>query len=382
MKNNFNKVLFLMILVFVFLFMLGGNRLFMPHAEMRKDFSYLALFSEIVALVKTGYVEEVNPQQKFPGAFSGMLGSLDPYSAYLDPHLTERFQAYLSGQYCSVGVYGAKAFGYFLITGLDPDSPALHADLKPGNIIKAVNGKSFYSLSYWEMHLSLISLTPTPLELTMFKENRQDTYKIKTATTPVQHHISSQTVASKYLLIHLSRFDAAAMTELKTILSSKKEISGLILDLRRGSGGDMSSFLDIATLLVPCTVNLTLKYKNNTKTFLVGSPQAPIYPRAVIIDRSTRLYSELLARILVEAKNSQKTSILFAGARTNGFMVQLSPIPLEDGSSILITEAHFFLNGKKLAGAGISPDVIIPETNTGDIVNTCISRLSDSSPKK
>ena len=136
MKRTINRTLPGIILLFVVFFLLGGKKIFLPQQEYKKEYQYLSLFSEVVTLIKTNYVEAVKAHEKFPGAYSAMLGSLDPFSAYLIPEKTANYQAFHSGEYFGCGLYGAKRMGYFYVTDVTPGSPAHKAGLISGDTIK------------------------------------------------------------------------------------------------------------------------------------------------------------------------------------------------------------------------------------------------------
>ena len=406
-----NRILFLVgILFFAFFLLLADKIIFKPDSQIEKEYRYLSIFSEVVAQVKTNYVEEINPTEKFPGAFSAMLSSLDPFSAYLDVDKTKRYQAYQSGRYCDCGIYGAKIQNYFFITDVIPDSPADRAGLKHGDMIKAVNGKSLYSHSFWEMYLSLLSPEPQNIQLSLFKKNSRDTKKFELKTCFMNRQTTITPIQKDILLIKLTRFDAAAAALLKkqlTIYSANRVYSTnqdiknkplkLIIDLRSYSGGDLESFKQITRLFFKNKIALFLQQKKEKKAIFPGVEEKniPEYKAVVIINSSTRLYGELFAAILrvpqrvqkkqeVETLSSKKEGpavqeglgrqVTLIGTATQGFIAQLIQVPLEDESSILLTDGLFQLNGNPTASKRIKPDIIIKNAEDYKrIMDNCIS---------
>ena len=90
-----------------------------------------------------------------------------------------------------------------------------------------------------------------------------------------------------------------------------------------------------------------------------------------IIGPSTIMYSELLAALL---KASGATLV---GRGTPGFISLLKKIDLEDGSSLLITEGTFNIDGQPLGDTtGVLPTVETEETNDDRLIARCISLLS------
>jgi len=50
-----------------------------------KTYENLKVFTEIISLVQSDYVEEVNNEKLLNGAINGMLKTLDPHTAYMSP---------------------------------------------------------------------------------------------------------------------------------------------------------------------------------------------------------------------------------------------------------------------------------------------------------
>lgn len=84
MKKRINLFVLFAAVMLVVVVMVGGTKLFHSNSESKKEYRYIGLFSEVAALVRTDYVKEIEPGDKFPGAYSAMLASLDKLSAYLD----------------------------------------------------------------------------------------------------------------------------------------------------------------------------------------------------------------------------------------------------------------------------------------------------------
>ena len=64
--SKLNRTFFGIVIIFILLLLLGGKRIFRAHSEIEKEYQYLSLFSEVVSLVKTKYVEAVDTRKKFP----------------------------------------------------------------------------------------------------------------------------------------------------------------------------------------------------------------------------------------------------------------------------------------------------------------------------
>ena len=381
------RIVFFIVPLLVFFFLIGGKKLFRSYPAEKKDFQYLSLFSEVASLVKSDYVEKINPGEKFPGAYSAMLGSLDKFSAYLDAGETVIYNLYRQGNAYECGIYGSKYSNYFFITDVLKHSAAESAGLKPGDMIKAINGKSIYALSFWEMYLSLMTDKPGTIEILLLDRPSNSPSKIKLQTQRSGNGSTVKKIETEtgMYLVQLPRINKQGVATLKREFARENiPPSGtplkLIIDLRKYRGGDLDSFIEITKLFFNKSIPLTLKLKNKQEEFLLGSNsnEALTYLAVVIMNKSTRMYGELLAYLfkIFQSPEQSNPTITLIGSRTRGFISKLKHIPLDDGSSILLTEGLFSINEKNPAETGVMPDIKIKENNSAKIIQRGISLLN------
>ena len=378
--KKLNRIAFFSVIVLVLFFIFGGKKIFQPLPEAKKEFDYLSLISEVVSLVQTDYVEKIQPGEKFPGAFSRMLGSLDQSSTYLDAPNTKIYQLYQQGKTYNCGIYGAKRANYFYISDIVPDSPAETHGLKPGDTIKAINGKSVFEQSFWEIYLSLMTDKPETIEVVLLQneDSSSKPNKIKLETTTIDTSLKVKEIQDSIYLVELPRIDAKNTAQLKQKLGNELSHNNplkLVIDLRKYSGGDLNAFIELTKLFFPQPIPLTLKTKHKQETLLLGSTQAITYHAVVIINKSTRMYGELLAALF---KEHGKENVTLMGAKTRGLISKIKQFPLRDGSSILLTEGIFLLNGKNPANTGVTPDVKVKEKDSAKIIDRAVAVLKET----
>jgi C-terminal processing protease CtpA/Prc len=66
------------------------------------------------------------------------------------------------------------------------------------------------------------------------------------------------------------------------------------------------------------------------------------------------------------------------GAKTRGLISKIKQFPLRDGSSILLTEGIFLLNGKNPANTGVTPDVKVKEKDSAKIIDRAVAVLKET----
>ena len=106
----------------------------LPIEELRK-------LSDVFDLIKSDYVETVEDKKLLDNAVSGMVGALDPHSAYLDKNAYRELSESIEGKFVGLGieVVGMDE-GYVRIISPIEDSPAYHAGLKAGDLITHLDG--------------------------------------------------------------------------------------------------------------------------------------------------------------------------------------------------------------------------------------------------
>jgi len=378
--KKLNKIALFSVIILILFFIFGGKKILQPLTEAKKEFDYLSLISEVVSLVQTDYVEEVQPGEKFPGAFSSLLGALDQSSTYLDAPKTEIYRLYQQGRAYTCGIYGAAYSDYFYISDIVPGSPAETRGLKPGDIIQAINGKSVFQQSFWEIYLSLMTDKPGTIEIVLLQNGDSSPLpnKIKVETTIIDTGLKVKEIQESIYLVELPRIDAQNTVQLKQKLTNElphNKPLNLVIDLRKYSGGDLDAFIELTKLFFPQSILLTLKTKHNNEKLLLGSTQPITCHAVVIINKSTRMYGELLAALF---KEHGKENVTLMGTRTRGLISQIKQFPLSDGSSLLLTEGLFLLDGKNPVNTGVTPNVRVKEKDAADIIDRAVALLKET----
>lgn len=100
------------------------------------------IFWETWSVIQSNYVDRPIPESKLIyGALAGQVASLgDPYSVFLDPETSEKFNQELSSEFEGIGAEIAIKNKFLTVVSPLPDSPAENAGLMAGDIIYKVDG--------------------------------------------------------------------------------------------------------------------------------------------------------------------------------------------------------------------------------------------------
>src|SRR5215510_13033196 len=103
-------------------------------------YKHLNVFGDVVARIKSEYVEEPDMKSVTLGALNGMLEAIDPFASYLN---ADQYKDYLKNKdikRADVGLILSKKFGYVGVVGAYPNSPAAKAGLTTGDMVESIKG--------------------------------------------------------------------------------------------------------------------------------------------------------------------------------------------------------------------------------------------------
>ena len=367
MKKKTVKVILIILSAAIVVYLLSNRIMLRTGGDKNTTHKYLALFTEVSALIRNHYVEKVDPETKFPEAFTTLFANLDESSAYLDTASTFGYLTYSKGEACGLGILGRKGGEYFTVTGVIPDSPADSADIEPGDSIQTLNGKSLYGLSYWGMYLQLLSPEPKLFELTLKKEAGGDPKIISLESARIKSPWDAGQVLPGIYYFPLMTMDKNTVTQLRRLLQNFDNCAW-IFDLRYYLGGDLDSFIDCTALLLPRQI-LLIKKKGGVETVNIGSMQPSGVKAVYLIDSSTMLFSELLAHVL------KINGARLIGQESRGFVSHLKQFFLDDGSSVLLKAGHFELKAGQPLPSVVKPDVILDTRDRNVLLKHCVKAM-------
>ena len=108
----------------------------------------LQQLARAVEVIHSDYVEPVAGSQLLTKAISGMVDSLDPHSAYLDPASFRELREGTEGKFVGLGIEIApSADGNIEIVAPIEDSPAWRAGIKAGDQITKIDALSVQGLA-------------------------------------------------------------------------------------------------------------------------------------------------------------------------------------------------------------------------------------------
>src|SRR3954453_4375370 len=101
---------------------------------------HIGVFSDVVAKIKTDYVEEPDMKSVTLGALNGLLEAIDPFASYLNADQYKEYLKTKDVKRADVGLVLSKRFGSIVVVGTVPNSPAAKAGLSTLDMIETIKG--------------------------------------------------------------------------------------------------------------------------------------------------------------------------------------------------------------------------------------------------
>ncbi|CAH0271133.1 Carboxy-terminal processing protease CtpA [Peribacillus frigoritolerans] len=281
--------------------------------------------------IKDNYYEEVDEEKLVDGAINGMIKSLDdPYSAYMDKKEASSFHESISSSFEGIGAEIQEQDGKIMVVSPIKGSPAEKAGVKPNDIILSVDGKSVEGLTSSEAVLKIRGEKGTKVDLSISRAGESEPIEltIKRDTIPIET-VYAEMLDDGVAKIQVTSFSEHTVQELKTALEemSKKDMKGLVLDLRGNPGGLLDQAIEMASLFVPNgKVVLQVEDRSGKKDVYKSENDGELkIPVVVLIDDGSASASEIVAAAVSESADIPLIGVKSFGKGT----VQTAENPLK-----------------------------------------------------
>ncbi|MGA3324240.1 MAG: S41 family peptidase [Terriglobia bacterium] len=365
MTNRIRATLISVSLVLMSYVVVGG--LLKSETSSEKTYRDLGVYSEVLNRIKQEYVTDPDLKKVTDGAIRGLLESLDPYSTYLT---AEQYQDYLQHPDpgpADVGIFISKRMGYATVVAVLPGSPAEKAGVKPGDLIDEVEGVPARQFSVWQLERMMAGQPDSTVKLTLVREARVDPQSISITRATLNYPpLFTKMMEDGTGYMRVATFNKGKARE---IAAKIKELESqgarkLILDLRNCAGGDVLEAYDTVSLFLNKGLVTYLAGQRFPRQDVEVHPAGTVcaLPLAVLINQSTAGPAELVASATLGNKRGE-----VVGERSFGVGVYQKPIPVGDGSALLLSVAKYYgPDGKAINENGVTPSVVQAATGEAD----------------
>ena len=301
-----------------------------------------------------------NPQDAYKSIREMLKKLEDPYTRFMDPEEFKNMQVDTSGELTGIGItisQDEKTKQLVVIAPIE-DTPAFKAGVLAKDIILKINGKDTKGMDTNQAVSLIRGEAGSKVSLTIQRDKQIKQFDITRARIEI-HPVKfseKKTPAGNLGYIRLNQFSANAGKEMQTAIKNleSKKVAGYILDLRGNPGGLLFSSVDIARMWIDKgKIVSTVERQGEAEKEEANGKALTTKPLVVLVDKGSASASEILSGALQDNKRAT-----LVGTQTFGKGLVQSVRPLEDGSGLAVTIAHYYTpNGTDINHKGISPDV-------------------------
>ncbi len=319
--------------------------------------------AELDSAYRELYIGELDDETLINYILKGYVaGTGDKYGVYYSSDEVADFMSDLTGESEGIGVnviYDADHEAIEILT-VQPDSPALAAGLRDGDLIVYVgeDRKSVAELGYNGAIAALRGTVGTDATLTVMRGDELLDFTItraKVTATTVYSHVCE--LDESVGIIRITGFDRDATSkQFKEAYASLEEAgcTSFIFDLRNNPGGELTAVVDTLDFLLPEGPVIRIFDKDDNKVDeYTSDASCKDQPMAVLINSNTASAAELFTSAL---RDYDKAVII--GETSYGKGCMQSSVTLPDGGALSVTYRMYkppFSEGYH--GVGIAPDV-------------------------
>lgn len=340
-----------------------------------KDFNIL---SQMAGFLKEKAVinsDSVNKDLDY-GAIKGMTYVLDRHTNFFTPEESKRFEEQMQGFYAGIGTTVQMRNDMLTIISPFKNGPAEKAGLKDDDRIIKINGESTKDMKLDDAVKRLRGKVGTTVAVTILREYPEEkTFEVSIERGQVEIDTVYTYVFDNIGYILLTQFSRDSGVELQRALSKlqKETIKGVILDLRNNPGGDLSTAVQVVSSFVQSgNIVVSTEGRNVLENQSYKSFTTPVtcnLPLVVLINGNSASASELASGAFQDYGRA-----VILGETSFGKASVQRVYPLNDGSAIKITGAHYFTPKHRLIHEiGIKPDI---DEKKGPVFDRLINDLT------
>ena len=337
-------------------------------AQYEEKDALLKELESIHGLFEKNYVGSLEKQALVDGVMKAYIEKTgDRFAAYYSPEEYAALEASLHSEGVGVGMRVSNTSnGRLIVAHVEKDGPAQKAGVKARDEILSVDGQRVSKIGAEKALALLAGAEGSEAVFSVYdgeSEREVSVTRQKMNYATVHYDLEEDT---GYLLI-LS-FASTTPKELEKAVKELQEqgAARLIFDLRRNSGGLLSSVHDALDLLIadgskeePKVVVTTIDKNQNETRYLCDDGKSVDLPMAVLVDKGTASAAELFAAALRDYELG-----VIVGETTYGKGVAQSTYKLESGGAVRLTTAKYYPpSGQGYDGIGVVPHKEVKSDN-------------------
>ena len=316
----------------------------------RDDFGLgrnMELLVNMMRELATHYVDKLDPDKMMRDAANGMVGNLDPYTAYLSEEDMKEFELATTGKYGGIGALIRKRGDYIVIAEPYKGSPADRAGLKAGDKIVAIGGDDAKGFTTEQVSSRLKGDPNTNVKVTIENlfDGKRRTLNIRRERIAIPGIAYAGMLNDSVGYVRHADFTDGCYDDMRAAierLCAEQELKGLVLDYRNNGGGILQEAVKIVSLFTPKgteVVSTKGRVESENKTFRTElDPLLPDVPIVVLVNGNTASSSEIVAGALQDMDRA-----VIMGQKSFGKGLVQSSRPIGYDAYVKMTTAKYYI---------------------------------------
>ncbi|RJF79649.1 S41 family peptidase [Azospirillum cavernae] len=304
------------------------------------------------------------------GALDGMLGTLDPYSSFLDAERYRYLREQTQGEFGGLGIEVTmdEASGLIRVVSPIDGSPAARAGLRSGDLIAKIDELVVKGLNLQDAVARMRGPVGSSVALTLRRPPTPDaTTRVSLTRAIVKIHPVRYRLEGEVAYIRIATFNQQTTSALEAAVEDMRRqsgghLTGAVLDLRNNPGGLLDQAVSVADRFLEAVdiVSVRGRDPDEARTYHGTSGDLlPGLPVVLLINSGSASASEIVAGALQD----HGRALLF-GSRSYGKGSVQTISSLSSDTGIRLTTARYFRPSGALVDCfGVSPNIEVKPAN-------------------
>jgi carboxyl-terminal processing protease len=346
--------------------LLVGSALSRGASSTDDTLKHIGVFSEVVAHIKSEYVDEPDMKSVTLGALNGMLEAIDPFASYLNADQYKEYLKTKDQKRADVGLLLSKRGGYLMVVGATPGSSAAKAGMSSWDMIETIKGIATRDMPLAYAQMLLQGDPNSSIDVSVVRARHPEPQTVKlTRTNSTLPPIESKMLAGQVGYINIDALSPAHVKDVATAVQKLQRDGAekFVLDVRNCSLGSPEDGVAAANLFLGNGMITYLQGQRVTRQNFEADPAKQITSKPVVVltNRGTAQAAEVLAGALGENNRAQ-----IVGERTYGDAAQRKAVTMDDGGAVILSVAKYYLpkSAKAIQDTGVTPGTAVADTES------------------
>ena len=300
------------------------------------------------------------PAQVFARAINAGLGTLDPYSRYLDPKAYGNVRSEWNGSFGGLGLQVEAGDGVVRVVSPMPDGPAARAGLLAGDLILRLDDQPLAGVPLSDAIARMRGQPGTPIAITIRRPGVEQEFTVSVTRDTIRRQVLRWNMEGDVLVLRLSSFTgpvAAALEQAIAEATRAHAPRGVVLDMRGNGGGLLREAVSIADVFLRDGEIVSLRGRSGASQRSWKAEPAELLagvPMVVLVDARSASATELVAAALQE---HGRATVMGQRSFGKGTVQSTFVLGEHKGALKLTTSTYHGPSGRSVQKTGVTPDI-------------------------